>query len=473
MHSELQENLDIDEIFETYKERDDATPRIDVIIEHYLSVVSQLKRDLNVLKNDLTQQQRENADYSDPFEKYHYVQKLSSIVTQNLDNAQVREKLEEVSRKFIPLLRSEIFTWEENQYVSASKKSSPDLKLIATCAHDEGITRWLYEQKHSVVVPLSDFMIYDKLRKKKGNVIIVPMLNNDEGIGVYIIMVDKDKSSFSMRDLEFLNVLTQQATLTILFNRMKKSVETKERLLEQIQNRMMRILRLATVGELAGGIAHEINNPLQIIMGNIQMARMGHKLEKSLEVIEKQSVRIANIVRGLLNMAQQNQESTSEFLEINPLIVNTVNLIRGQLEKRDIDVELDLKNKIPVIQGSSIYFQQILLNFILHAKMQIVRNGSIHISTQVEENEWIIMKISDTGVPMPSEYIEKIIDPFSELENSQEVNLGLTVSVQMIQEKGGDVQFKPKKKTGNIIIIKIPTATFDKKDVHVEAVSTG
>ena len=105
--------------------------------------------------------------------------------------------------------------------------------------------------------------------------------------------------------------------------------------------------------------------------------------------------------------------------------------------------------------------------------MQIVRNGSIHISTQVEENEWIIMKISDTGVPMPSEYIEKIIDPFSELENSQEVNLGLTVSVQMIQEKGGDVQFKPKKKTGNIIIIKIPTATFDKKDVHVEAVSTG
>jgi signal transduction histidine kinase len=243
--------------------------------------------------------------------------------------------------------------------------------------------------------------------------------------------------------------------------------------LEQLQDRMMRVLRLATVGELAGGIAHEINNPLQIIMGNVQMARMGHKLEKSLEIIEKQSVRIANIVRGLLNMAQQNQEITSEFLEINPLIVNTVNLIRGQLEKREINVELDLKNKIPAIQGSSIYFQQILLNFILHAKMQIGRNGSIHISTRVEESEWVIMEIEDTGIPMPSVYIEKVMDPFSELENSQEVNLGLTVSVQMIQEIAGEVQFKPKKKTGNIITIKIPTATFNKKDIQKEAVSTG
>ena len=473
MHSELQENLDIDEIFETYKEPDEATPRIDVIIEHYLSVVSQLKKDLYVLKNDLTRQQRENNDISDPLEEYYYVQELSSIVTQNLDNAQVQQKLEEVSRKFIPFLRSEIFILEGDHYVSVGLKSSPDLKLIAKCAHDEGITRWLYEQKHPVVVPLSDFMIYDKLRKKKGNVIIIPMLNNDEGIGIYIIMVEKHKSSFSIRDLEFLNVLTQQATLAILFNRMKDTVETKERLLAQLQNRMMRILHLATVGELAGGIAHEINNPLQIIMGNVQMARMGHKLEKSLEVIEKQSVRIANIVRGLLNMAQQNQESTSEFLEINPLIVNTVNLIRGQMEKREIDVELDLKNKIPAIQGSSVFFQQILLNLILHAKMQIGRNGSIHISTRVEESEWIIMEISDTGVPMPMEYIDRVIDPFSELENSQEVNLGLTVSVQMIQELGGAVQFKPKKKTGNIIIIKIPTTTFEKKDIQKEAVSSG
>jgi len=269
------------------------------------------------------------------------------------------------------------------------------------------------------------------------------------------------------------NVLTQQATLAILFNRMTDSVKNKERILEQLQNRMMRVLRLATVGELAGGIAHEINNPLQIIMGNVQMARMGHKLEKSLEIIEKQSVRIANIVRGLLNMAQQNQEITSEFLEINPLIVNTVNLIRGQLEKREIDVELDLKTKIPAIQGSSIYFQQILLNFILHAKMQIGRNGSIHVSTRVEENEWVIMEIKDTGIPMPSVYIEKVMDPFSELENSQEVNLGLTVSVQMIQETGGEVQFKPKKKTGNIITIKIPIATLNKKNVQEEVVSTG
>ena len=473
MQVEYQDNMDIDEIFDTYKEPDEKVPRIDVIIENYLSVVSQLKKDLGTLKDDLTQQRKSDTRFTDSLEEYLRVQNLSSIITQHLEPFEIWEKLEEFSRTVVPLLRSEIFLWEDDKYVGISQKNSPDFKLIVNCAHEEGIIKWLFEQKHPVVVPLSDFMIYNKLRKKKGNVIIIPLLDNELGIGVYIVLVEKDKSSFSIRDLEYLNVLAQQAALAIIFKRIKNVVDTKQQLLGQMQTRFMQLLRLATVGELAGGIAHEINNPLQIIMGNVQMARMGHKLEESLGIIEKQSVRIANIVRGLLNMARQDQESFSEFLEINPLIVNTVNLIRGQMEKREIQVELDLKNKIPAIQGSSIYFQQILLNFLLHAKMQINQNGSIRISTRVEDDEWIVLQINDSGVPMPSEYIEKVIDPFSELENSQELNLGLTVSVQMVQEIGGDVEFQPQKKAGNIIIIKIPITSFDAKQIQDEVVSTG
>lgn len=473
MQVEYQDNLDIEEIFDTYKEPDEKVPRIDVIIENYLSVVSQLKKDLSTLKDDITQQRRRDTGFTDSLAEYLRVQSLSSIITQHLELFEIWEKLEGFSQTVVPLLRSEIFLWEDDKYEGISQKNSPDFKLIVNCAHEEGIIKWLYEQKHPVVVPLSDFMIYDKLRKKKGNVIIIPLLDNDQGIGVFIVLVEKNKSSFSIRDLEYLNVLAQQAALAIIFKRMKNGIDTKQKLLGQMQTRFMKLLRLATVGELAGGIAHEINNPLQIIMGNVQMARMGHKLEESLGIIEKQSVRIANIVRGLLNMARQDQESFSEFLEINPLIVNTVNLIRGQMEKREIQVELDLKNKIPAIQGNSIYFQQILLNFLLHAKMQINHNGSIAITTRVEDDEWIVLEISDSGVPMPSEYIEKVIDPFSELENSQELNLGLTVSVQMVQEIGGEVEFQPQKKTGNRIIIKIPIGSFDSKHIQDEVVSTG
>jgi len=473
MQPDLQDNFDIDEIFDMYKEPDEKVPRIDLIIENYLSVVSQLKKDLGTLKDDLTQQRKSDTHFTDSLEEYLRVQNLSSIITQNLELSQIWQKLEEASRTVIPLLRSEIFLWENDSYVGLSQKSTPDFKLIVNCAHEEGIIRWLYEQKHPVVVPLSDFMIYNKLRKKKGHVIILPLLNQEEGIGVYLVLVDKDKSSFSIRDLEYLNVLAQQATLAIIFKRIKNVVDAKQNALVQMQSRFMRLLRLATVGELAGGIAHEINNPLQIIMGNVQMARMGHKLEESLGIIEKQSVRIANIVRGLLNMARQDQESFSEFLEINPLIVNTVNLIRGQMEKREIQVELDLKNKIPVIQGNSIYFQQILLNFLLHAKMQINQNGSIHVSTRVEDDEWIILEINDSGVPMPDEYIKMVLNPFSELENAPELNLGLTVSVQMIQEIGGEVEFQPQKKSGNLIIIKIPISTFDNQQMQGKVVSTG
>jgi C4-dicarboxylate-specific signal transduction histidine kinase len=186
------------------------------------------------------------------------------------------------------------------------------------------------------------------------------------------------------------------------------------------------------------------------------MARMGHKVEESLEIIEKQAFRIANIVRGLLSMARQTNDSASEFLEINSLIINTLNLIRGQIEKRNIEISFNLQEKLPVIRCGSVYFQQILLNFLLHSKKQIGENGFINIETAVDEQDFVVITIKDSGVAVPEEYISKVMDPFSELENSTELNLGLTVSVQMVTDIGGSVQIKSDQKSGNNVTIKLP-----------------
>jgi signal transduction histidine kinase len=473
MSSQPTDPADVDQIFETYKETKDKTPQIDVIIEHYLSLVSQLKKDLKNLKDDFVHHRQDQGQFADKLEDYINVQKMSATIFQNLLPSEIFKKLNETTGHLIPILKSEIFLWHIDHFEAVSRKPSADLQLIVKCAYDEGIINWLWEQRHPVVVPLSDFMVYDQLKKKKGNVIIVPMMDHLSGIGIYVLLVEKDKSFFTLRDLELLNIFAQQATLAIKFEELKKNLGHKQKLIDDIQDRTKALIRKATVGEIAAGIAHEINNPLQIIMGNIQMARMGHKLEVSLEIIEKQSFRIANIVRGLLNMSRQNNESSSEILEVNPLILNTLKLIRGQIEKRNIEINLNLDENLPVIQCGSIYFQQILLNFILHAKMQIGQNGNLEINTIKENGDWIVLEFCDSGVSMPDEYINKALDPFSDLENGSEINLGLTVSVQMVNDLGGEVVFDNQSTKGNKIQVKLPTMKYLKKTMKENEVATG
>jgi two-component system, sporulation sensor kinase E len=166
-------------------------------------------------------------------------------------------------------------------------------------------------------------------------------------------------------------------------------------------------------------------------------------------------MRIANIVRGLLSMARQNAASKTEFIEINTLIMNTLNLVRGQIEKRGIKFDIKLDENLPLVRGSSVYFQQILLNFVLHSKKQINQEGTITIRSHQEGDEEIWVEIRDSGIQMPEEYILKILDPFQDIENVSEMNLGLAVSVQMIRDIGGEVEITSDEDIGNMVKIKI------------------
>lgn len=467
MFSEPLSKTEVDEIFDTYKEPLDRTPKIDVIIEHYLSVVSQLKKDLSLLREDLREQRKHDGIFAEALEDFQYIQKLSHIIDQNWEPAQIFSYFKDIAQKIVPFRQMEIFFSDQDNFLALSGKPGNDFLLIFKCAREEGILNWIWEQGHPIVAPLTDFVIYDQLHRKKGNVIMVPMQKK----GVLILLTDKDQSKFSMRDLELLNVITQQVGWALQFQQLNKIIEQKTQEFRKLQARLFSLSKLATIGELAGGIAHEINNPLQIIMGNVQMARMGHRTEESLEVIEKQSLRIANIVRGLLSMAKPNQEAGKEYLEINPLIVNTLNLVRGQIEKRNIEIKLDLEKNLPVTQCGSIYFQQILLNLVLHAKMQIGQNGSLQIITRSENKEWIILEVIDSGNPLPAEYIERITNPFADLDHSSETNIGLTVTIQMVKDLGGEVKIEWDKNIGNRIILKIPALKKQEGNLRQELAS--
>ncbi len=467
MFSEQTEKLDVshfneDEVFENFKESSAQAPQLDLVLENYMALVNQLKNDLDGLRSELAYHKKVHGEITESIDEFFTIQKLSSIITQSLEYDEIVQNLNEIAVKIIPHQKNAVFLREE-QFVAIGDAIDPDFELILQNMMEEGILDWLWEQGNPIVVPINDFVLIDGLKMKSGNIVIAPMMQNQEGMGIFLIHTEKEQANFSFHDLGLLNILTQQAAIAIQYTRLYKKLSYTHEALKNSQSRLMQTIKLATVGELAEGIAHEINNPLQIILGNIQMAMMGFKPEESLKIVETQAMRIANIVRGLLSMAKQKSVSASEYLEINPLIMNTINLVRGQIEKRGISIHLDLSNDLPVVMGSSVYFQQILLNFVLHAKKQIERNGEIHIQSRKLSDNSIEIKITDSGVSLPDEYVRKIMNPFEDIENSSEMNLGLTVSVQMIRDIGGSVTIENEGDTGNEICMKIPKAE-PKKD---------
>jgi len=85
---------------------------------------------------------------------------------------------------------------------------------------EEGILDWLWEQGHPIVVPVQDFLVANQLKVNSGNMVIAPMILSQKGMGVYILHTEKDQSQFSFRDLELLNILTQQAAIAIQYTRL-------------------------------------------------------------------------------------------------------------------------------------------------------------------------------------------------------------------------------------------------------------
>ncbi|MEJ2634052.1 MAG: ATP-binding protein [Calditrichia bacterium] len=469
MFSEQNAKLDYEEIFDTYKEPLSQSPQLDVMFENYLALVNRLKNDLTGLREELVYHKKVHGDITDSLDEFFSIQRLSSIITQSLEVDEIVDKLDEIAQKVIPHHRSEVFLLGDLGLEPVKDKSDPDFSLLLENMKDEGILDWLWEQAHPIVVPLSDFMVSDQLHFESGSMVIAPMLQEQTGMGVYLIHTEKEQAKFSFRDLELLNILTQQAAIGIQYTLLYQKLERTHEALKRSQSRLMQTIKLATVGELAGGIAHEINNPLQIILGNVQMAMMGYKTEESLKIVESQAMRIANIVRGLLSMARQNAVSSTEYLEVNTLIVNTINLVRSQIEKRGIVINTELEEKLPVVQGSSIYFQQILLNFILHSKKQIGKNGTLSIRSSRIDDDWVKIELQDSGIPMPPEYIQKVMDPFEDMENSTEMNLGLTVSVQMLSDIGGQIEIKSGKDIGNLVTMQIPKSTKSEESYGSEA----
>ncbi len=248
--------------------------------------------------------------------------------------------------------------------------------------------------------------------------------------------------------------------------------------LKATQAQLVQSSKMASVGLLAGGVAHEINNPLTGVLNNVQLVKMmavekeEFKIEEFREIldaIEEASNRCVRITRSLLDFSRAST-GTLQAISVNGAIEKVCVLIEQEMRLENICIARDLAVDLPCIRGDEQLIQQLFLDLMSNAKWAIEqksdkKDGTIFIRSAYEEKEGtVFISFSDTGIGIPPENIEQIFDPFFTTKSIGEgTGLGLSVIYRIVKQHGGSIEAKSSPGQGAAFEIRFPAIALDEK----------
>jgi len=234
--------------------------------------------------------------------------------------------------------------------------------------------------------------------------------------------------------------------------------------LESLQGQVIRQERLAAVGQLVSGVAHEINNPLQAILGFSELLQMQDDVSESvkadLRLIQKESARACGIIRNLALFARQ-QPGEAAPLRLSDVITSVAELRQRRLESEDIRLEIDDRS-MQSVNAVSTELQQVVLNFVVNAEQSIMGSGRLPGCVTIrtyDRNQRVTLEVEDTGPGVPAEHEAKLFEPFFTTKPvGQGTGLGLSVSYGIIDSMRGRIGHRRAPAGGSIFFFELPRA---------------
>jgi PAS domain S-box-containing protein len=235
----------------------------------------------------------------------------------------------------------------------------------------------------------------------------------------------------------------------------------------RIQKAMMQYDKMASIGRLAAGVAHEINNPLTTILTSALLIQEDIDSEdpnyQELQTIADEALRCRKIVSSLLDFARQSKP-VKEKHDLNGVVTESVVLTRKQAAFNDVAVEESLPEDLPLINMDKDQIEQALINLILNAIEATDPGGKVAVeSSFVPEAEAVELTVSDSGKGIPEENIGRIFDPFFTTRESG-TGLGLAITHGIIEQHGGTIEVESKPGHGTRFTIRLPLDQGDNDD---------
>jgi PAS domain S-box-containing protein len=232
-----------------------------------------------------------------------------------------------------------------------------------------------------------------------------------------------------------------------------------------LENRLRKAERFLYLGEMAAGIAHEINNPIGIISAYSQMLlrKLGkgqvdiEEIAKYVRKIDEETARCGGILRTILNMSKPSEWRPVD-VDIRGIILDIVQLTEPQRNQQGIRLLLEMGDELPVVSGDPQQLKQVFLNIVMNALQAMPNGGTLSISAERRKEsgrEWAAISVADTGYGIPEKDIRRIFEPFYTTRKDGS-GLGLFVSYGIVQRHDGDITVESKVGEGSRFTVKLP-----------------
>ena len=259
-------------------------------------------------------------------------------------------------------------------------------------------------------------------------------------------------------DIELTTIMHYAIERARLEKKLRRYTRNLEKEVQLRLKELMQAEKLASIGQLVAGIAHEINSPLTVISLYSQMLESiitGVKPKQYIEVINSHVGAVSKIVSGLLDFSRT---STIERvnIDLNESVLKVTDVLKHQLELSRISLDIDLCYPIELVLADPDRLQQVIMNIIINAHYSIGKGGKISISTHSNDDESIKLIIADTGKGIARKYHEKIFEPFFTTKSTGGTGLGLSISRDIISSHNGTIKLDSVEGEGATFTITLP-----------------
>lgn len=277
----------------------------------------------------------------------------------------------------------------------------------------------------------------------------------------------------SERDDEIGQIATRFNEMTFSLRESRGETERQNEAKLALEQRLGQTEKLATIGQLAAEIAHEVGTPLNVIAGRAKSIKRKSKdpeaVEKNAEIVAEQTARITRIIQRLLDFARRKVGATGKSeVNLNELSLTTMELLAGQFSAAKIKTRLERAEGLPRVSGDPDRLQQVLINLLLNAVQAMPDGGSLAVETRLlrrtrpglegsAEQAFVTFSVRDTGKGVPDDIRDKIFDPFyTTKEGTGGTGLGLAVCSGIVKEHDGWIDLENNESGGAVFRVYLP-----------------
>jgi len=299
-----------------------------------------------------------------------------------------------------------------------------------------------------------------------------PLKVRDQVIGVMDVE-SKESRGFDGEDLKVLSSFASQVSTSIENARLFSELRQTLRELKQAQDQIVQAEKLRALGEMASGVAHDFNNVLAVILGNIQLLLFQlnkisvEEVRDQLRIIERASKDAAETVRRIQDFTGMRRDREFISVPMTELIMEVVTLTqpkwKDQTQAKGIQIELKTQlEEVPMVFGNPSELKEVVTNILFNAVEAMPRGGQVTLATR-SVGHWVEVTVSDTGTGMEEDVRKRVFDPFFTTKGVTNSGLGMSVSFGIVKRHGGEILIESEPGKGATFTLHLPMVPFEEE----------